>query len=268
MRGALMPLVSPLVEKACRSPSGNVRQWQSSLEGGSPVKRALLFVVGSAFALAACNTSTSQNAAQQKPGTDIGIQPGWMDKSVLPGNDFFSYANGTWVKNTAIPPDRSRIGGFFIADQLREKNTRALFDSILKSNPTSGNDALIANYYKAYLNTDAIDRAGLNPAKGDLDAIARIADKHQLSSAIGSTLRSDTDPLNATNFSTQNLFGIFVTQGLATPGEQLPFIMQGGLGLPDAQYYLSSDAKMADMRNKYKTYVQTILQDASYPDPQ
>ncbi len=127
---------------------------------------------------------------------------------------------------------------------------------------------MIANYYKAYLNTDAIDRAGLNPAKADLDGIAKIADKHQLSSAIGSTLRSDTDPLNATNFSTQNLFGIFVTQGLATPGEQLPFIMQGGLGLPDAQYYLSGDSKMADMRNKYKIYVQTILQDASYPDPQ
>ncbi|HXS49823.1 MAG TPA: M13 family metallopeptidase [Sphingomicrobium sp.] len=232
------------------------------------MKRALLFVVGSAFALAACNTSTSQNAAQQKPGTDIGIQPGWMDKSVLPGNDFFSYANGTWVKNTPLPPDRSRIGGFFIADQLREKNTRALFDQIIKSNPTSGSDAMIANYYNAYLNTDAIDRAGLAPAKGDLDAINAIADRHQLSAAIGGTLRADTDPLNDTNFHSEHLFGIFVTQGLATPGEQLPYLMQGGLGLPDRDYYLSADPKMAETRAKYKAYVQTILQDANYPDPQ
>jgi predicted metalloendopeptidase len=232
------------------------------------MKKPLLLIFASALALGACHMSTSQNAAQeQKQGTGIGIDLSWMDKSVVPGDDFFSYADGTWVKNTAIPPDRSRIGGFFIADQLREKNTRALFDSILKSNPTSGNDALIANYYKAYLNTDAIDRAGLNPAKGDLDAIARIADKHQLSAAIGGTLRADTDPLNATNFSTENLFGIFVTQGLATPGEQLPYLMQGGLGLPDAQYYLSADPKMTDTRNKYKAYVQTILQDAGYPDP-
>jgi predicted metalloendopeptidase len=232
------------------------------------MKKPLLLIFASALALSACHGMTGNNAAtEQKQGTGIGIDLAWMDKSVVPGDDFFSYANGTWVKNTAIPPDRSRIGGFFIADQLREKNTRALFDSILKSNPTSGNDALIANYYKAYLNTDAIDRAGLNPAKGDLDAIARIADKHQLSAAIGGTLRADTDPLNATNFSTENLFGIFVTQGLATPGEQLPYLMQGGLGLPDAQYYLSADPKMTDTRNKYKAYVQTILQDAGYPDP-
>ena len=232
------------------------------------MKRALLFVVASAFALTACNTNTSQNAAQeQQQGTDIGIQPSWMDKSVKPGDDFFTYANGTWVKNTPIPPDRSRIGGFYIADQLREKNTRALFDQILKSNPTSGTDALIANYYKAYLNTDAIDHAGMTPAKADLDAIGRIADKHQLSAAIGSTLRSDTDPLNATNFHTENLFGVFVTQGLATPGEQLPYLMQGGIGLPERDYYLSADPKMMSIRNKYKTYVQTILQDAGYRDP-
>jgi predicted metalloendopeptidase len=231
------------------------------------MKKPLLLIFASALALGACHGMTGNNATEQKQGTGIGIDLAWMDKSVVPGDDFFSYANGTWVKNTAIPADRSRIGGFFIADQLREKNTRALFDSILKSNPTSGNDALIANYYKAYLNTDAIDRAGLAPAKADLDAISRIADKHQLSAAIGGTLRADTDPLNATNFHTENLFGIFVTQGLATPGEQLPYLMQGGLGLPDAQYYLSADPKMTDTRNKYKAYVQTILQDAGYPDP-
>jgi predicted metalloendopeptidase len=232
------------------------------------MKKPLLLIFASALALSACNTSTSQNAAQeQKQGTGIGIDLSWMDKSVVPGDDFFSYADGNWVKNTPIPADRSRIGGFYIADQLREKNTRELFDSIIKSNPTSGTDGMIANYYKAYLNTDAIDRAGLNPAKADLDAVAKIADKHQLSSAIGSTLRADTDPMNATNFQTQNLFGIFVSQGLATPGEQLPYLMQGGIGLPDAQYYLAADPKMTDIRNKYKAYIQQILQDANYPDP-
>ena len=233
------------------------------------MKKPLLLIFASALALSACNTSTSNNSAQsQHPGTDIGIDPSWMDKSVVPGDDFFSYADGSWVKNTPIPADRSRIGGFWIADLEREKNTRELFDQILKSNPTSGNDALIANYYNAYLNTDAMDRAGMAPAKADLDAVSRIADKHQLSAAIGSTLRSDTDPLNATNFHTENLFGVFVTQGLATPGEQLPYLMQGGLGLPERDYYLSSDAKMADIRNKYRTYVQTILQAAGYPDAQ
>src|SRR4051794_9484223 len=231
------------------------------------MNKPLLLIFASALALSACNTKTGQNAAtEQKEGSGIGIDLAWMDKSAVPGDDFYKYANGNW--KTEIPADRSRIGGFWIADQVREKNTRELFDNILKAKPTSGNDALIANYHNAYLNTDAIDKAGIAPAKADLDAIARIADKKQLSAAIGSTIRADTDPLNATNFHTENLFGIFVSQGLATPGEQLPYLMQGGLGLPDAQYYLSGDAKMADTRSKYRTYVQTILQDAGYPDAQ
>jgi predicted metalloendopeptidase len=233
------------------------------------MNKPLLMIFVSALALSACNTNTGGNAAQeQKQGNGIGIQTSWMNTAVKPGDDFFTYADGGWVKNTPIPQDRSRIGAFWIADQVREKNTRELFDGILKSNPSSGNDALIANYYKAYANTDAIDRAGLAPAKADLDGIARIADKQQLSAAIGSTLRADTDPLNATNFSTENLFGIFVSQGLATPGEQLPYLMQGGIGLPDREYYLSADPKMAETRTKYRAYIGQVLQLAGYPDAQ
>jgi predicted metalloendopeptidase len=233
------------------------------------MKRSILVAIVSSLTLAACSTQTGNNAAQaQKPGTDIGLNPAWMDRSAIPGDDFFAYANGTWVKNTPIPEDRSNIGGFFIADQQREKNTRELFDALIKANPSSGNDALIANYYKAFANTDAIDRAGLIPAKADIDAIGRIADKRALSAAIGSTLRADTDPLNATNFQTENLFGIFVTQGLTTPGEQLPYLMQGGIGLPEREYYSSADPKMAELRNKYKSYVGQILGLAGHPDAQ
>jgi predicted metalloendopeptidase len=233
------------------------------------MNKPLLLIFASALALSACQTKTGNEAAQEQArGAGMGIELSWMDKSVKPGDDFFSFADGSWLKNTPMPADRSRIGGFFIADQQREKNTRQLFDGILKSKPSSGNDALIANYYKAYLNTDAIDRAGLAPAKADLDAVGKISDKHQLSAAIGSTLRSDTDPLNATNFQTQNLFGVFVSQGLNTPGEQLPYLMQGGIGMPDAQYYLAADPKMSDIRNKYRAYVQQILQLAGYPDAQ
>ncbi len=233
------------------------------------MRKSLLLIFASASALSACNTQAPNNAAsEQTQGTGAGIERSWMDTSVTPGNDFFSYADGAWVKNTAIPEDRSRIGGFWIADQEREKNTQALFDSILKSKPSGGNDALIANYYNAYLDTDAIDRAGIAPAKADLDAIAAIADKHQLSAAIGSSLRSDTDPLNATSYRTDNLFGVFVSQGLATPGEQLPYLMQGGIGLPDAQYYLSGDSKMADIRAKYRAYIATILKAAGVSDPE
>ncbi len=232
------------------------------------MKQQLLLIVASALVLGACSTRHDNQSQAQKAGTELGIDLAWMDKAVRPGDDFFTYADGTWVKNTPIPADRSNIGGFYIADLQREKNTRALFDELLKAKPTSGNEGMIANYYDAYVNTDAIDRAGLAPAIADLDAIARIADKRQLSAAIGGTLRADTDALNATNFHTENLFGIFVTQGLTTPGEQLPYIMQGGIGLPEREYYLSADPKMADLRTKYRAYVAQILGLARYPDPQ
>ena len=100
-----------------------------------------------------------------------------------------------------------------------------------------------------------------------MDAIAGIGDKRQLATAIGGTIRADTDPLNATNFATEHLFGVFISQGLNTPGEQLPYLMQGGIGLPEREYYLSADPKMAEIRNKYRAYVAQILQLAAYPDP-
>ena len=238
------------------------------------MKRSSLLVLASVIALSAATGACrageeSAGTEVAAVGTQVGINPGALDRSVKPGDDFYNFANGTWMKQTQIPADRSSIGGFYIADQIRERNTRALLDEILKSNPKAGtNEALIANYYNAYVNTDAIDRAGMAPVQGDLQAIASIADKRALSSAIGSTLRADTDPLNATNYQTENLFGVFVTQGLATPGETLPYLMQGGIGLPEREYYLGGDAEMTGIRDKYKTYIATILQAAGMADPQ
>src|SRR6476659_9528109 len=100
------------------------------------MNKPLLLIFASALALGACSTRTGQNAAgtEQKEGSGIGIDLSWMDKSAVPGDDFYKYANGNW--KTEIPADRSRIGGFWIADQVREKNTRVLFDNILTSKPT------------------------------------------------------------------------------------------------------------------------------------
>jgi putative endopeptidase len=231
------------------------------------MKKSALLIFASALLMCACNRGGTA-PEQQAPGTEAGIVAASMDTSVKPGDDFFAYANGNWFKNTAIPEDRSNIGSHTIADLERERQSRELIDDILKSNPAAGSDqARIANYYRAYVNTDAIDRAGLAPAKADLDAIAAIADKRALSSAIGSTLRADTDPINATNFQTGNLFGVFVTQGLNTPGETLPYLMQGGLGMPEREYYLSGDAKMAALRDQYRVYVETVMKAAGNADP-
>jgi predicted metalloendopeptidase len=233
------------------------------------MNKPLLLIFASALALSACNRSgTNAPGTEQAQGTELGINKASMDTSVKPGDDFYNYANGGWMAKTEIPADRSSVGAFLMADKVREQNTRALFDGILKSNAAADSiEGKIGNYYKAYLDTGAIDRAGMAPAKADIDAIAGIADKSQLSAAIGRTLRADTDPLNATNFQTDNLFGIFVTQGLATPGEQLPYLMQGGIGMPEREYYLSSDAEMAGLRDKYRAYIETVMKAAGNPDP-
>ncbi|HEX8126065.1 MAG TPA: M13 family metallopeptidase [Allosphingosinicella sp.] len=233
------------------------------------MNRSILLAI--LLATAACSPSGPGKGSEetaQTPGTEAGIVAASMDKAVAPGDDFFAYANGNWVRNTQIPADRSSVGAFLIADKERERQTRELLTGILGSKPAAGsNEALIANYYNAFLDTDAIDRAGMAPAKADLDSIAGIADKRQLSAAIGSTLRADTDPLNATNYQTENLFGIFVTQGLATPGETLPYLMQGGIGLPEREYYLGGDSKMAALRNQYRAYIATIMKAAGAADP-
>ena len=235
-------------------------------------RRLLSILLLSATALAGpigCKQVGSGNeaAVEAKAGTAIGIDVAAMDKSVNPGDDFYAYANGNWDKTVKIPADRSSVGAFYEAFLSTEARNTALIDTIVKSKPKPGTDeARIANFYQAYANTDAIDAAGMKPVQADLDRFAAIADTKDLSRVIGEQLRADVDPLNATNFSTENLFGIFVTQGLATPGVTLPYILQGGLGLPEREYYLSADPKMAAIRTKYKTYIAKLLSDAGIAD--
>ncbi|WP_114228741.1 MULTISPECIES: M13 family metallopeptidase [Sphingomonas] len=232
----------------------------------------LLLLAASVAALGACSVTgpdnNTSNAAAPAAGTNAGIALGSLDKSVKPGDDFYQFANGTWMKQTEIPADRSSIGGFYIADQQRERQTREMLDAILKANPDAGsNEGKIATFYKAYVDTGAIDRAGMAPAKADLDAIAAIQDKTALATAIGKSLRADVDPMNATKFSTDNLFGVFVTQGLSTPGQTLPYLLQGGLGMPEREYYLSNDPKMAALRPQYRNYIETVMKAAGAADP-
>ena len=158
--------------------------------------------------------STTANAAPT-----IGIDLAGIDKSVKPGDDFEEYANGAWRKKTQIPADRASIGTGFYVYELSEKRTRDLIQNAGKANPAGGTDERkIADYYAAYMDEAAIEKHGLQAIDADLKAIDAIADKTALSRALGGQVRADTDPLNATNYKTENLFGIFVSLGLATRG--------------------------------------------------
>jgi putative endopeptidase len=233
------------------------------------MKRHLLIVAATCVALAACNKSAIPNATQAAKGTESGIELAAIDKSVSPGDDFNKYANGAWEKTAEIPADKSNVSVFSIINDRAQERKAELIDGIVKSNPAAGSDdARIANFYKAYMDTGAIEKRGFTPIKPDLDRIQAIADKGALAEAIGRSLRADEDPLNATNLHTENLFGIFVTQAFSDPTKTVPYILQGGLGLPDRDYYVSSDPAMVKLRGAYTPYVAKILTLAGFPNAQ
>jgi predicted metalloendopeptidase len=236
-----------------------------------PMKKTVFAILLSTAAIAAgpvaCSKGGDKADASYTVGTELGISKAAMDTSVKPGDDFYAYANGNWQKTTAIPADRSSTGAFYIAFLETEKRTRELVDAIVKSGgDPKTDDGRIAAFYNAYMNTKAIDAAGMKPVEADLARFAAITDKASLSKVLGEQTRADVDPLNATDFNTENLFGIFVTQGLATPGEVIPYVLQGGLGLPEREYYLSADPKMATIRTQYQAYIAKLLTAAGQSD--
>ena len=98
--------------------------------------RSALLIFASVLVLGACNrTPGGGNATQAQPGTAIGIETAWMDKSVQPGDDFFAYADGNYVKTAQIPADRTNVGAFSIARDAVEKQNLDLIDSLVKANP-------------------------------------------------------------------------------------------------------------------------------------
>ena len=111
-----------------------------------------------------------------------------------------------------------------------------------------------------------IEAKGLTPLRPDLDRVAAISDKADLARALGETLRADVDALNNTNFFTQNVLGLWVAQDLDAPTQYAPFLLQGGLGMPDRDYYLDPSPHMAEIRTKYAAYVEKMLTLGGVPD--
>jgi len=202
--------------------------------------------------------------AQTKPS---GIDLAGMDKSVKPGDDFDGYANGAWRKTAVIPADRSSTGIFLQVFEKAEKRNAELIRDAGKGNPAANSDArLIADYYAAFMDEAAIEKNGLAPLKASFDEIDAIASVKDLSRVLGDGLRADVDPINATNLDTENLFGLWVAQGLEDPDHAMPYLLQGGLGMPNRDYYLGKDKSMADARAAYQTYIAAILKQAGTPD--
>src|SRR4051812_28491484 len=155
-----------------------------------------------------------------------GLDQAGMDRSVNPGDDFFAYANGGWMKATRIPDDRSSYGTFDVVIEEVNRETSDLIKQAGKS-PAGSEARKVGDYYDAYMNERAIEDKGLSPLKAELDEINAIADKTALARVLGSELRADVDPLNNTNFYTSRLFGIWVSPDFNNPVRNVPYMLQG-----------------------------------------
>ena len=142
------------------------------------------------------------------PQKTSGINPAYRNLAVKPGDDFEEYANGGWRKSAQIPADRSSTGAAFEVFQRAEQRMAELIRGIAAEHPEPGTPReMIGNYYAAFIDTATIEQRGLEPLKDKLSEIDQIKSKTDLSRVLGERLRSDVDPLNATQLWTENLFG-------------------------------------------------------------
>jgi len=208
-------------------------------------------------------------AQAQKPrGQEThGIVVANMDRSVRPGDDFFRYANGNWLNRTEIPPDRSSVGVDTVLSDLSNQRTAGLIEEIAKGGAPAGSGARkIADLYNSFMDESGIETKGLAPLRPLLDEIAAIHDKRELAKALGESLRADVDALNNTNFYTPNLFGLWVAPGFNDSDHYTAYLLQGGLEMPDREYYLSDSGSMRDVRSKYQAHVSAMLKLAGFKD--
>jgi putative endopeptidase len=196
-----------------------------------------------------------------------GISVANMDRSVKPGDNWFLYCNGDWIKRTEIPPDRSGLGVFTALRDISDKRTAGLIEEIAKSNPAAGSgQRKIADLYNSFMDESAIDARGVAPLETHLKAIAAIQDKKTLAYALGQTLRADVDALNNTNFHTPHLFGLWVAPGFNDSEHYAAYLLQGGVQLPDREYYVADNEHMQEVRTKYKAHVSAMLKLAGFND--
>ncbi|WP_158943116.1 M13 family metallopeptidase [Granulicella sp. S190] len=214
--------------------------------------------------LVLCSVTLSLPA--QSPDTGISISN--MDPAVRPGDNFYLYANGGFINRTQLTADRSSVS---VYSDLIDHSFQQVADIIRdaeKSNAPAGSDQRkIADLYHSYMDESAIETHGLAALKPHLDDIAAIRNSRQLAHALGLTLRADVDAINNTNFHTDNLFGLWVAPGFNDPDHYAPYLLQGGLQLPNRDYYLDNSDNMKNIRAKYQTHIAAMFRLVGLSDP-
>ncbi|MCK8457177.1 M13 family metallopeptidase [Sphingomonas faeni] len=182
---------------------------------------------------------------------DFGFDMAGRDTSVTPGTDFFDYANGGWVKTTPIPADRSSYGMFHVLQDLSLERTRTILDGAAK---TPGDK--VGEFYTSFMDEAAVNAKGAGPVKPMLAALKATKDKTALVTEIAKLQRQGVG----------GLVGVGVQQDDKDPTTYVVGLGQSGIGLPDRDYYLKDDAKLATIRTAYQAYLARMLTLAGEPN--
>ncbi|MFZ6658226.1 M13 family metallopeptidase [Undibacterium sp. TJN19] len=187
--------------------------------------------------------------AQTATSNQLVLESMTMDKKADPCTDFFQYSNGEWLKANPIPSDRARYSAY---DEVTERNLAALkqiAEAAAKGEGKSKAAQLVGAFYASGMNEAQIEKEGAKPLEPQFAQINTIANMQQLLSAIASLHKQGVSPL----------FGFSVDQDAKNTTRYIPQLTQGGLGLPDRDYYLKTDTKTKEIREKYRLYVTQIF---------
>ncbi len=191
-------------------------------------------------------SSTQSPTTPAKPRPEIGtwgFDSKGMDKTVAPGTNFYQYANGGWLKTTAIPNDKSNYGMFIaLADRSDDRTKEIILGA---SGPDGSDGQKIADFYKSFMDEAAIEANGIKPIQARLDEINKIKDVNGVVLAFAASARTQIT----------NPFTTIVTQDEREPEMYIANISQGGLGLPDRDMYDAKTKQFAPLRDGYKKYI-------------
>jgi putative endopeptidase len=180
-----------------------------------------------------------------------------IDRLIRPGDDFYRYANGSWLRNVAI---RAGHASYDTRAMLMEKTGREVQDLIQEAakshSPSGGIAQKVGDFYASFVDEESIERKGLAPLGDDLARISAIADKTSLSSYLGTTLTAEVDGLTT---NADHIFGLLVNQGFDGADRNVAHLWQGGLGMPDRNNYIDSSPAMVALRVQYQAHVSAIL---------
>jgi putative endopeptidase len=213
---------------------------------------AVGLIVASAVFLHAAGAPVARDATTQD-----------MDRSIKPGDDFYGYANGGWVKKVALPAGQADYDTRTVLRAKTSQRVRDLIHEAATGGPAKGSAAQkVGDYYASFMDLDAIEAKGLAPLGHDMAAIAAISNAASLSAYLGATLNTEVDGLTANS---DHLFGVLVNQSFEDSKHYVFHLLQGGLGMPDRDAYLDPSPKMAALRAKYQAHIAAILALADIP---